>query len=259
LEPNVKIIVCVKTVPDSAVTPAIENGVVDPGATVLVINPWDEYAVEAALQQKEAQGGTVTAVSVGDETAQIALRHALAMGADEAVCIPVPAPAGLDSQGVARLLAAAVAKTGGVDLVFCGRQGIDGESGLVPAQLARLLGWPLLSLASSVKVEDGRIRVERNLEEGRQTISSSLPAVVSLTKDFGEPRFPTFLNKRKAERAEIHLRPPADLGVDVPAACVSWSGAVYAPARAGSCEMLAGTAEEIAGQLVERLLAEKLI
>ena len=254
-----KIVVCVKTVPDSSVTPSVEDGAVNWAAAPLLINPWDEYAVEAALRQKEAQGGSVTAVSVGDESALIALRQALAMGTDDAVHVTAPPGTPLDSLSVARILAAAAGKLGGPDLVFCGRQGIDGESGLVPAQLARLLGWPALTLASSVQAENGRVRIERTLEGGRQTLASSLPAVISLAKDFGEPRFPTFLNKRRADRLEIPHWTLADLGLAAPAPRVTWSGAVPAPAREASCEMLTGTPDEIAGQLVERLLAEGVL
>ena len=140
-----KLVACVKTTPDTTATVKVENGKPSWGDNPLVINPWDEYAVEAALQLKEANGGTVTAISVGGEEARIALKHALAMGADEALLISdpalAPALAAIDPQAVARILAGAIQKLGGVDLAFFGRQAIDDDSGTTPAQTARLLGW----------------------------------------------------------------------------------------------------------------------
>jgi len=145
MEVPLKLVACVKTTPDTTATVKVENGKPSWGDNPLVINPWDEYAVEAALQLKEANGGTVTAISVGGEEARIALKHALAMGADEALLISdpalAPALAAIDPQAVARILAGAIQKLGGVDLAFFGRQAIDDDSGTTPAQTARLLGW----------------------------------------------------------------------------------------------------------------------
>jgi len=125
-----KIVVCVKQVPDSAATMSVENGKVSWGDAPLVINPWDEYAVEAALQLSEAHGGDVVAVSMGDENAKEALKHALAMGCSEAILVNDPALAGADSQAAARILAAAVQKVGDVDAVAFGKQAIDSDTGL---------------------------------------------------------------------------------------------------------------------------------
>ena len=107
------------------------------GEAPLVINPFDEYAVEGALQQKEAAGGTVTALCIGPELARDALKHALAMGADDAILISDPALTGLDTGGAARVLAAAIQKIGGVNLVVFGRQTLDDGSGITGAQTAR--------------------------------------------------------------------------------------------------------------------------
>ena len=253
-----KIVVCVKQVPDSAANLTIEDGKVSWGDAPLVINPWDEYAVEAALQQKEALGGTVTVVSIGGEAAKIALRHALAMGADDAILISDPALSELDTQAAARLLTAAIRKIGGVDLACFGRQSIDGDSGVTPAQTARLLGWPSLTLASTVKVEGGEIRVEHSTEEGRQIVRAKLPAVVSPTKDFGEPRFPSFLNKRKADRAIIPVWSLADLNIPAPAPVISWAGPALPPIREAACEFITGNSpEEIAEKLADKILAGK--
>ena len=157
-----KIVVCVKQVPDSAAKVIVENGKIAWGDAPLVINPWDEYAVEAALMQKEALGGEITAITLGGESAKEALKHALAMGASDAILISDPAMMEADSQGVARVLAAAIQKIGDVTVAFFGRQAIDGDMGVTAAQTARALGWPMLSLVSVVSSLDpaaGTIRV----------------------------------------------------------------------------------------------------
>ena len=262
-----KIIVCVKPTPPSEVQVTVENGKVNWGDSALIINPWDEYAVEAALQQKEIFGGVVTALSIGDESAKIALKHALAMGVDEGVLISDSAAMfgadpqiALDTQAVARLLAAAIQKLGGVDMAFFGRQAIDGDSGLVPSQTARLLGWPALTLASTIKVDGSTIRVERSIEEGRQIVDANLPVVISLTKDFGEPRFPSFLNKRKADRAILPVWSLADLGISAPMPVIAWMDVALPVARATACEFIIGNSpEEIAETLAEKILAEKIL
>jgi electron transfer flavoprotein beta subunit len=262
-----KIAVCVKPTPPSEVQVTVENGKVSWGDSALIINPWDEYAVEAALQQKEIFGGMVTALSIGDESAKIALKHALAMGVDEAVLISDPSAtlaadseAALDTQAVARLLAAAIQKLGGMDMAFFGRQAIDGDSGLVPSQTARLLGWPSLTLASTIKVNGSTIRVERSIEEGRQIVNAKLPVVISLTKDFGEPRFPSFLNKRKADRAILPIWSRADLGVPTPTPVITRMDVALPVARDTACVFITGNSpEEIAEALAGKILAEKIL
>ena len=254
-----KIVVCVKQTPDTAADLTLEGGKVSWGDAALILNPWDEYAVEAALQQKELLGGTVIALSLGDENAEIALRYALAMGADEALRIADPGSA-LDTSAVAHVLAAAIQKLGGVDLAFFGRQTIDGGSGLVPAQTARLLGWPALTLASALAVHGDEVRVERSIEEGRQTVRAKLPAVISLSRDFGQPRFPSFLNKRKADRATIPVWSLVDTGVAEVTPHVTWSDPALTPIRESNCEFMNGSSpEEIAEKLAEKILAEKVL
>src|SRR5512134_30892 len=181
-----KIIACIKQVPDSEAKVKAEGGKVLWGDAPLVINPFDEYAVEGALQQKEATSGTVTALCIGPESAKEALKHALAMGVDDAILVSDPAlTEGLDTVGAARILAAAIQKIGGVDMVVFGRQTLDSGSGLTPAQTARVLGWPMLGLAGQIKVEAGSVSVERVIEEGRQSVKANLPAVISVVQSIG--------------------------------------------------------------------------
>jgi len=254
----VKIVVCVKTTPDTTAVIKVEGGRASWGETPLVINPWDEYAVEAALQLKEAQGGTVTAISVGGEEARIGLKHALAMGVEEAVLISDPGLAGVDPAGVARVLAAAVQKLGGVEVALFGRQAIDDDSGTTAAQVARRLGWAGLTLASVIKVDGGSLRVERAMEEGRQVVVAKLPAVVSVVKDYGSPRSPSFLGIRKASRTEIPTWRLGDLGIAAPAIGIVPEELHEAPTREVVCEIITGgSPEETAEKLAEKILGER--
>lgn len=258
-----KIVVCVKQVPDSAAKVVVEDGKVTWGDAPLVINPWDEFAVEAALVQKEAHGGEVTVVTVGNEETKEALKHALAMGCGEAILVSDPALVGADSQAVARVLAAAIQKMGDVDLVFFGRQAIDGDMGVTSVQTARSMGWPMLSLVSVISALDpsGRtIRVERSTEEGRQIVETKLPAMVSVVKDIGEPRYPSFMGIRKASRANIPTWSLADLGIETPPSVVKWPELQNAPVREIQTETISGNSpQEIAANLADKILAEKVL
>jgi electron transfer flavoprotein beta subunit len=255
-----KIIACIKQVPDSEAKVKAEDGRITWGDAPLVINPFDEYAVEGALQQKEATGGTVTALCIGPESARDALKHALAMGADEAILIADAALAELDTVGAARVLAAAINKIGGVDMVIFGRQTLDNGSGLTTAQTARVLGIPLLGLAGQIKVQDGSVTVERVTEEGRQTVSAKLPAVLSVVQSIGEPRYPSFMGIRKASKANIPVWTLSDLGIEAPAAVVARTELMNPPVKDTIVEMITGeTPEAIAETLVEKILAEKVL
>jgi electron transfer flavoprotein beta subunit len=256
-----KIVVCVKQVPDSAARVVVEDGRISWGDAPLVINPWDEYAVEAALKQKEAFGGSVTVLSMGKENEKEAIKHALAMGCDEAILISDPALAGADGAAAARVLAAAIAKIGEVDLVFFGKQAIDSDTGTSPAMTARVLGWPALTLISTIdQVGDGAITVQRGTEEGRQVVSGKLPAVLSITKDYGEPRYPSFMGIRKAARAQVPVWGLGELGIEAPAAAVIWPEVMNPPVREITNEIITGDSpQEIAEKLADRIMAEKVL
>lgn len=256
------IVVCVKQVPDSAAKMAVEGGKVSWGDAPLVLNPWDEFAAEAALLQQEAAGGEVTVISMGSESALEALKTALAMGCGQAVLISDPALAGADSQAAAQVLAAAIKKVGDVSLVFFGRQAIDGDMGVTGPQTARLLGFPMLSLVSAISLNAGAgtVRVERSVEEGRQVVEAKLPAVISVSKDIGEPRYPSFMGIRKASRAVIPTWSLADLGMAAPEKKVRWPEVMNPPVREVTTEMISGDSpQEIAEKLVEKILGEKVL
>jgi len=258
------IVVCVKQTPDTAATVTVENGKVSWGDTPLVLNPWDEFAVEQALLSKEQHGGKVRAISLGPEEVKPAITYALAMGCDEGVLIDDLVFAGADTYVAAIALAATISKFGDVDLVFFGRGSVDSDSGVLGSQVARRLGWPSLSLVAKVSALDpsaGNIEVERMIDEGRQIVKSRLPAVISVVKEINEPRYASFMGIKRASRAEIPKWSAADIGLsEVPSPAIQWPEVFAPPKVETTCEMIKGeTPEEIAVRLADRLIEEKVI
>lgn len=256
-----KIVVCVKQVPDTAAQISVVDGQVSWGDAPLVINPWDEYAVEAALQQAKDQGGTVTVISMGKEDETEALKHALAMGCNEAILVSDPGLAGADNVAVARVLAAAIQKVGDVSLAFFGKQAVDSDTGTLSSQVARVLDWPALTLVSAIsELSAEGVKVERAIEKGRQVVESKLPAAVSVIKDYGEPRYPSFMGIRKAARAEIPVWNLGELGIEAPAAVISWPEVMNPPVQEISTEIVSGDSPaEIAAELADKIMAEKVL
>ena len=258
------IVVCIKQTPDTAAVLTVVDGKASWGEAPLVLNPWDEYAVEQALLTKEAEGGQVTALCLGPENAKEALKQALAMGCDEAILIHDPAFEVADSLVASRALTAGIQKLESIDLVFFGKAAVDTDTGITGSQVARRLGWPSLNLVAAVSELDAgakTITVERLLEEGRQVVSGPLPAVVSVVKEINEPRYPSFMGIRKASKAEIPKWSAADIGLEgelQPA--LTWPE-ILAPMKGETeCEIIeGGDPAEIAGLLVDRLLEEKVI
>jgi electron transfer flavoprotein beta subunit len=255
-----KIIACIKQVPDSEAKVTASGGQISWGEAPLVINPFDEYAVEGALQQKEAHNGTVTALCIGPESARDALKHALAMGVDDAILISDGALNNLDTQGAARILAAAINKIGAVDLAVFGRQTLDDGCGLTAAQTARILGWPMLGLVGQINLDGDLLHVSRVIEEGRQKAAAKLPAVLSVVQSIGEPRYPSFMGIRKASKTEIPAWSLADLSIMAPAQLVSRTELITPPSRDVTCEIIAGESPDaIAETLADKILAEKVL
>jgi electron transfer flavoprotein beta subunit len=182
------------------------------------------------------------------------------MGADDAILVSDPALNELDTVGAARVLAAAIQKIGGVDMVVFGRQTLDNGSGITPAQTARILGWPMLGLAGQIKVQDASVTVDRVIEEGRQTVSAKLPALVSVVQSIGEPRYPSFMGIRKASKATIPIWSLGDLGVTAPASIVKRTELMNPPAHETTVEIITGESPaEIADKLADKILAEKVL
>jgi len=259
------IVVCIKQTPDSAAKIAVENGKVTWDAA-LVLNPWDEYAAEEAIRLKEKHGGKVTALSVGPESAKEALKTCVAMGCDEAILLSDPAFEGSDALATSYILALAIQKIGAVDLVLCGKQAIDGDTGLVPMALARRLGWAPISFTMQLEVDPaaGMLKATRLLEQGKQMITARLPAVIGTVKELNEPRYPSFMGIRKASKANIPTWGVAEIGAEIgkvgaAGSATKWPAIYPPPAREGAVELLDGSPEEAAAKLADRLIADKVI
>ncbi len=262
------IVVLVKQVPDTAQLSKTVDGLklMEEGGP-RIVNPWDEYAIEAALQLKEAHGGKVTAVSMGKPESAEALKTALAMGADQAILISDVAMKDGDSLTTARILAAAIKKIGDYDLVIGGRSAIDDNMAATAIQVAALLDVPQLSYVAELKGADPAaktITVVRLRESGRETVSSKLPAVMTAVKELNEPRYPSFIGIRKAAKATIPTWGVADLGLEADqigaaGAQAKWQDVSLPPVREAQVEMIEGEPEEAAKTLVDKLVAEKVI
>lgn len=216
--------VCVKFVPDPGdeVEFGPTHALLRPASTGL-LSELDEYALEQALRLGAERGARVTALTVGPQAAEAALRKALQMGADDAVLVSDEAIAGSDVFGTATVLAAAAARLGDVDLVVCGMSSPDAGSGVVPALLAHRLGWPLLGLAASVEAAGPGLRIRRVDEFGVRVAEAALPVVLSITDQSGAPRYPSFKDVLAAKRKTVESLTLADLGV--PPEAVGWTAA----------------------------------
>ncbi len=211
-----KIIVCVKQVPDTETRVKIRGsgtGIEEEGVN-WIVSPYDEFAVEEALRIKEAKGGEVVLVSLGPDRAQAALRNGLAMGADSAVHLKDASFDATDTLGTARALAAAIEAVAGVDLVITGQQGVGGDNGQVPALLAELLDLPQVTMAVKLEIQDGRAVVEREIEGAREVWETSLPAVVSAQKGLNEPRYANLKGIMAAKKKPIDVKDAAALGLN---------------------------------------------
>jgi electron transfer flavoprotein beta subunit len=258
-----EILVCVKRVPDSA-----ENEIsVGPGGAdirrddlVYSVNEWDNYAVEEAIQIVERLGGNVTVVSMGDAGAEEVVRREMAMGAGQGLLLTDAAFEGSDGLGVATILKAAAEK-GKYDLILTGAQADDG-GGQVGGMLAALLDWPYASLVNRIEIKEGKsLRIGREIEGGNQEISDiETPCVLSIQTGINEPRYVGLRGIRKVASVEIPVLDAAALGVAADA--VGLTGArvkrvdYFVPQVGASAEMLKGSTEELASQLVDLLKAK---
>jgi len=252
----VNIVVCMKQVPESTEVR------VDPETKALIregvkgiINPFDENAVEAALELREAHGGKVTVISMGPPQAEESLRQALAMGADEAILLTDAASRGSDTLATSYTLAQMVRKLGDCDLILCGKQAIDGDTGQVGPGLAERLGISQITFAIGVEVSDGKLRARRVLDDFFEVVEVKLPAVVTVVKQINEPRHPSMRNVLRAKRAEIARWSLEDLDADPTQTGFDGSPTqvieVWPPERKSGGKMLEGSAEEIVEEIAD--------
>jgi electron transfer flavoprotein beta subunit len=258
-----KIVVCVKYVPDAQGDRRFaDDGTVDRAGTDGILSELDEYAVEEALKLAEADGdSTVTALTVGPDGATDALRKALQMGATDAVHVVDDALHGTDALGTSLVLAKALAKLG-PDLVLTGMASTDGGMSVVPAMVAERLGLPQVTFAGSLTVDGGTVRIERDGDTSTEVLEASLPALVSVTDQINDPRYPSFKGIMAAKKKPVQTWSLADLEVDPSeiGLAASWSAvdAVTArpPRQAGQIVTDDG---EGGRKLVEFLAGAKLV
>ena len=263
-------IVCVKQVIDPEAPPASfkidssSNKVVPPQGVSPVIDPYAEYAVEAALKLKDAIGGKITALSLGTNQLRDIVKKPLAMGADELVLLEDEAFDEGDSWSTAYALAMAIKKIGEYDIILCGREASDWNAGQVGSGIAEILGLPSITLVKKIDITDGKAKLERATDEGYEVIEVSLPALFTISHEIGEPRYPTIKGIMAAKKKEPTIWKPADIGVE--ASQIGAAGRhtklvkLFQPVREGKCEIVEGESpEEAAVNLAAKLREAKIL
>ncbi|TMD05404.1 MAG: electron transfer flavoprotein subunit beta/FixA family protein [Chloroflexi bacterium] len=243
-----KIVVTVKQIPDpNAPQKLTSDNRLDRGGEA-VLDPGDEYGVEAGLKLKEAHGGEVVLVSMGPAKAADAIRKGLSMGADRAIHVSDDSLAGADALLTAQILAAAI-KPENPDLVICGTESTDGSTGMVPPMLAELLGMPQATFAKQVEVKGDKVSVHRQTNEGYEVVEAQAPALVTVTAGVGEPRYASLKGIMAARSKEVKKVELSALGIEKGSPAESVEGVADAETRK------AGEVIEDDGNAAERILA----
>lgn len=259
------IIVCLKQVPGTTevkIDP-VKNTLIRQG-TKSIVNPFDAYAMEEGVRLKEKYNGKVTALSMGPPQAVEILRDAVSVGADEAILLSDAAFAGADTWATAYTLAKAIKKIEYYDLVICGRQTLDGDTGQVGPELAEMLDLPFIAYVSKIEeIQSGEIRVQRMVEDGYETIETTLPAVITVIKEINTPRLPSFRGMTKAKNVPIPIWKVEDISVSKENVGLPGSATqvikIFFPQRVHQAEMLKGDPQTQVNTLVEKLREAKLI
>ncbi len=264
------LIVCVKQVIDPEAPPASFK--IDPSTSKLVpppgvspvIDPYSEYSVEAALRIKDTQGGKITVISLGINLLGDVVKKPLSMGADELILLEDEAFVDGDSWSTAYALAMAIKKIGDYDLIFCGREASDWNAGQVGSAIAEILELPSITLAQKIGVIDGKVKVERITDDGYEVIEASLPALITVSNEIGEPRYPTIRGIMATKKKVPTIWKPVDIGVDPSQIGVAGRRIklvkLFQPVREGKCEIVEGESpEEAAVNLALRLKEAKVL
>jgi electron transfer flavoprotein beta subunit len=261
-----EIVVCVKQVPDTTevkIDP-VTNTLIRQGVPSIV-NPFDKNALEAALQLKEKHGGKITVISMGPPQAKDALKECLAMGADAAILISDRAFGGADTLATSYTLASAIKKLGTVDIIFCGKQAIDGDTAQVGPETAEHLGIPQVTYVSKLEVDGNIAKIEREHEDGYEIIEVKMPVLVSIIKSLNyEPRYPTVKGTMKANRTQIPVWTSEDLTVDVERLGLKGSPTqvrkIFTPPRRTEGVLIQkDTAREAVTELLQKLTDAKIV
>lgn len=259
------VVVCLKQVPgttqvkiDPATNTLIRQGIEN------IINPFDTYAIEEGVRLRERFGGRVTAISMGPPQAEAALREAISLGADEGILLSDPAFAGADTWATSYTLSVALRKLGQYDLIVCGRQTLDGDTGQVGPQLAEMLVIPFLAYVSQIEeVADGVMRVRRMVEDGYEIMASPLPAVITVVKEINTPRLPSLRGIARSKSATIPVWGIKELNAAPDKVGLSGSFTrvvrVFSPERVGRGEIFQGDVKEQVDCLIDRLKDNGLV
>ncbi len=256
-----RIIVPIKQVPETnAVRMDEETGTMIREGVEAIINPLDLYAIEIAIRMRDEHGGEVVVISMGPPKAVKALREAIAMGCDSAVLISDKAFAGADTWATSYVLAGAIKRIGGYDLIICGERATDGDTGQVGPGIASFLELPVASYIGKVdSVAEKSCRVHRLVETGYEVLEVDLPAVLTVVKEIADPRLPTLRGKQKARKMDIPTWAGGDLKVEPDKLGLNGSPTrvvkIHKPTVARNCQKVAAADEQAVEQAVDQLVA----
>lgn len=259
------IVVCLKQVPgttqvqiDPKTNTLIRQGV------AAILNPFDAYALEEGVRLKERYGGKVTVITMGPPQAVDMLREAISVGADQAILLSDREFAGSDTLATSYTLAQAVKKIAEYDLILCGRQTLDGDTGQVGPEMSQVLSLPFTAYVSKVEeAGNGILRVQRMVDDGHEVIEITLPAIITVTKEINVPRLPSLRGMVKSKSAQIPTWTAADIGADLQSVGRSGSATVvvktFVPERVRRGQVLQGTVEEQIAALLSKLKETRVI
>ena len=253
-----KIIVCVKQVPDTKGGVKFNpDGTLDRGAMLTIMNPDDKAGLEAALRLKDQYGAEVTVLTMGLPKAEDVLREAIAMGADNGILVTDRVLGGADTWATSTTIAGAIRNIKDYDIIITGRQAIDGDTAQVGPQVAQRLGLPVVTYVQDIKLEDGKAVVQRQLEDGYEIIEVQMPCLLTAVKELNQPRYMSIGGIVDAYKKEITVwdhnaveLDPKDCGLNASPTQVFRS---FTPPQKGKGEMLSGTVQEMSAALVGKL------
>lgn len=259
------IIVCIKQVPDSTqVKVDPKTGTLIRAGVPSILNPYDHFALEKALEIKAKTGARVTVLSMGPNQAVAVLRLALALGADEGILLSDRAFAGSDTWATSYALATAVRKIGAYDLILCGQMAIDGDTAQTGPGIANHLNIPQITFCTQVDASGDQVIVSKLIDGGKQILQADMPVLVTMTMpaDYA-PKFPSFMAAHKAQEKPVHTWTAADIGADPNKLGLNGSPTrvdrIFPPPLRSKGQMLAGSPAQLAAKLVEILKKESFV
>ena len=259
------IIVCIKQVPDSTqVKVDPKTGTLVRAGVPSILNPYDHFALEKALDIKQKTGAKVTVLSMGPNQAIAVLRLALALGADEGILLSDRAFAGSDTWATAYALATAIRKIGAYDLILCGQMAIDGDTAQTGPGIANQLNIPQITFCSNVDANGNQVVVKKLIDGGKQVLEADMPVLVTMTMPVDyTPKYPSFMAAHQAQEKPVHTWTAADIGADPAKLGLNGSPTrvdrIFPPPARPKGEMFAGSPAELASKLVEILKKESFV